>query len=114
MTEQPHEAPQPQHPSSQQAPHQQPPHQQPPHQQPPYQQPPYQQGPYQQGPAPAAYRRLTRTSWDSPISGVCGGLAWYAGVDPTLVRVLAVVAAFFTFPIGPIVYLVLWAVIPKE
>lgn len=72
----------------------------------------------QQAPAAPTYRRLTRTSRSSPnsrpISGVCGGLASYLGVDPTLVRVLAVLAAFFTFPIGPIVYLVLWAVIPQE
>ncbi len=63
-------------------------------------------------PAPP-YKRLTRT-WNAPISGVCGGIARYFGVDPTLVRVLAVVAAFFTFPVGPIVYAVLWGVIPKE
>ena len=59
------------------------------------------------------YKRLTRT-WNAPISGVCGGIARYFGVDPTLVRVLAVVAAVFTFPLGPIVYAVLWGVIPKE
>ena len=41
---------------------------------------------------PPPYRRLTRTSWDAPISGVCGGLARYFGVDATLVRVLAVLA----------------------
>ena len=67
--------------------------------------------PPQPPPAPP-YRRLTR-SWNSPISGVCGGLAQYFGVDPTLVRVLAVIAGFFTFPVGPLVYLVLWAVIPR-
>ncbi len=66
------------------------------------------------GPPPPPYKRLTRTSWDAPISGVCGGLAHYLGVDPTLVRVLVVIAAIFTFPVGPIAYLVLWAVIPKQ
>ncbi len=63
---------------------------------------------------PPPYKRLVRTSWDAPISGVCGGVAHYLGVDPTLVRVLAVIAAIFTFPVGPIAYLVLWAVIPKQ
>ena len=29
-------------------------------------------------------------------------------------RVLAVIAMVLTFPAGPIVYAVLWAVIPKE
>ena len=73
----------------------------------PPQQPPY------QAPQPP-YRRLTRTTWDAPVSGVCGGIARYLGVDPTLIRVLAVIAMVFTFPVGPIVYAVLWAVIPKE
>ncbi len=66
----------------------------------------------QYAPAAPPYRRLTR-AWNSPISGVCGGLAQYFGVDPTLVRVLAVIAGFFTFPVGPLVYLVLWAIIPR-
>lgn len=65
-------------------------------------------------PGPASYRRLTRTSWDAPVSGVCGGIARYLGVDPTLVRVLTVIAAIFTFPAALIAYAVLWAVIPKE
>ena len=65
-------------------------------------------------PPPAPYKRLTRTTWDAPVSGVCGGLARYLGIDPTLVRVLAVIAGVFTFPVGPIVYAVLWAVIPRQ
>ncbi len=78
---------------------------------PPTPPPPY-QAPYQ---APQqSYRRLTRTSWDAPVSGVCGGLARYFGVDPSLVRVLAVVAAVFTFPAALIAYAVMWAVIPRE
>ena len=63
---------------------------------------------------PPPYRRLTRTTWDAPISGVCGGVARYLGVDPTLVRVLAVIAAVLTFPAALIAYAVMWAVIPKE
>jgi phage shock protein PspC (stress-responsive transcriptional regulator) len=82
-----------------------------PPQQPPQQAP--QQPPFQ-APSQPPYRRLTRTTWDAPVSGVCGGIARYLGVDPTLVRVLAVIAMVFTFPVGPIVYAVLWAVIPKE
>ena len=74
--------------------------------------PPY-QAPYQQTDQPP-FRRLTRTSWDAPISGVCGGVARYLGVDPTLVRVLAAIAMVVTFPAGPIVYAVMWAVMPKE
>ena len=69
--------------------------------------------PYQQ-PAQPPFKRLTRNSWDAPVSGVCGGVARYLGVDPTLVRVLAAVTMVVTFPAGPIVYAVMWAVMPKE
>jgi phage shock protein C len=79
----------------------------------PQQPPPGQYG-YYRGYPPPSYRRLTRTSWDAPISGVCGGLARYFGLDPTLVRVLAVLLAVFTFPAAIIAYIVAWAVIPKE
>ena len=67
----------------------------------------------QQNPYPP-YRRLTRTSWDAPVSGVCGGIARYFDVDATLVRVLATIAIVFTFPAGLIAYAVAWAVMPKE
>ena len=80
-------------------------------QQPP---PPSHQAPYQGQYHYPPYRRLTRTSWDAPISGVCGGVARYLGVDPTLVRVLAAITMVVTFPAGPIVYAVMWAVMPKE
>ena len=49
---------------------------------------------------PPPYKRLTRTSWDAPISGVCGGLARYFGIDPTLVRVLAVLLRRVHLPRG--------------
>lgn len=72
------------------------------------------QPPTAAGPPTPPYRRLTRSRTDAPISGVCGGVAQYFGIDPTLVRVLTVIAAVFTFPVGPIVYLVLWWVIPQQ
>ena len=75
--------------------------------------PPPCQAPYQ-APYPPAPKRLTRTTWDAPVSGVCGGVARYLGVDSTLVRVLAAVTMVVTFPVGPIVYAVMWAVMPKE
>ncbi|ROR90061.1 PspC domain-containing protein [Nocardioides aurantiacus] len=60
---------------------------------------------------PPPYRRLVRT--DGPLAGVCGGVGAYLGVDPTVVRVLAVLAMVLTLPVGPLVYLVLWAVVPR-
>jgi phage shock protein C len=48
------------------------------------------------------------------IAGVCGGLAEWLGWDPTVVRVLYVLASIVSaaFP-GIVVYVVLWAVMPK-
>lgn len=59
-------------------------------------------------------RRLTRSRTDRKIAGVCGGIAQYFGWDPTLVRVVYVVASVVSvaFP-GIIIYLVLWAIMPE-
>ena len=60
--------------------------------------------------APA--RRLTRSTSDKWIGGVCGGLADYFGWNANLVRLLFVLSCLLP---GPqfIVYLVLWIIIPK-
>ena len=59
-------------------------------------------------------RRLYRSRTDKQISGVSGGLGAYLGVDPTVVRLMWVLATFATFPIAPIAYIVLAAMIPQE
>ncbi len=48
------------------------------------------------------------------IGGVCGGLAEWLGWDPTLVRILYVVASVLSaaFP-GLFVYIILWMVMPQ-
>lgn len=48
------------------------------------------------------------------IAGVCGGIAEWLGWDVTLVRVLYVVVsvASVAFP-GILVYLILWALMPR-
>ncbi len=59
-------------------------------------------------------RRITRSRDDRMVAGVCGGVARYFGWDPTLVRVLYVVASVVSaaFP-GILVYIVLWIVMPE-
>ena len=59
-------------------------------------------------------RRLTRSRRDRMVSGVCGGIAEYFGWDPTLVRVVYVVASVVSvgFP-GIVVYVVLRLVMPE-
>lgn len=58
-------------------------------------------------------RRLVRTSDDQMIAGVCGGLGRYLGIDPTLVRVAAVIALVFGLPATAIGYVVAWAIMPR-
>lgn len=57
-------------------------------------------------------RRLTRSS-DKMLAGVCGGIANYFDLDPTLVRIGYVVLSIFSagFP-GMLVYLILWLIMP--
>jgi phage shock protein C len=57
---------------------------------------------------------LRRSRRHRLIAGVCGGLAEWLGLDPTLVRVLYVVGSILSaaFP-GAVVYVVLWLVMPE-
>jgi phage shock protein C len=57
---------------------------------------------------------LYRSSRSKILGGVCGGIAEWLGWDPTMVRVLYVLASVLSagFP-GTIVYIVLWIVVPK-
>ncbi len=58
-------------------------------------------------------KRLYRSSTNSVIAGVCGGLGEYLDTDPVLFRVLFVLAALFGGG-GLIVYIVLWIVVPYQ
>ena len=59
-------------------------------------------------------RRLLRSTTDRKVAGVCGGLAEYFAVDPTLVRLAVVVLAIYPGAIvcGIIAYAIAWAIIP--
>lgn len=56
-----------------------------------------------------------RRSKNKVIAGVCGGLAEWLGLDPTIVRIgyvlLSVLSAAFP---GIFVYIILWIVIPEQ
>jgi len=62
-------------------------------------------------PAPI-HKRLMRSSTDSKLAGVCGGVAEYLGVDSTIIRLIWVVAALVPpFP-AIIAYIVGWLIMP--
>ncbi len=58
-------------------------------------------------------RRLRRSMTDRKIGGVCGGVANFLGLDPTIVRVVWLLACLVGGG-GLIAYLVAWMVIPAE
>jgi phage shock protein C len=58
-----------------------------------------------------ATRRLTRSSRDNMIAGVCGGLAEYYGISARRLRWAFIF--FGLFGAGEVVYIVLWIVLPK-
>ena len=57
--------------------------------------------------------QLIRTSSDRMIGGVCGGLARYFGIDSSIVRLLFVLTMIFA-GVSPLVYIVLWIVMPLD
>lgn len=59
------------------------------------------------------YRRLTRSTSERRIAGVCGGIAKYLNIDPTVVRILFLISIFFGF-IGIWAYLIVWIAAPED
>jgi phage shock protein PspC (stress-responsive transcriptional regulator) len=59
-------------------------------------------------------RRLVRRTDDKMLGGVCAGLADHLGLDPTLVRVLTVLATVLGAGSVVIAYLVAWVIVPKD
>lgn len=60
------------------------------------------------------YRQLTRSTSNRMIAGVCAGLGDYLGIDPTIVRLLAILAFFTGFGGIAIVYLIMAIVVPEQ
>jgi phage shock protein C len=58
--------------------------------------------------------RLYRDPRDGMIAGVCAGIADYFGFDPSITRVLVVLAALFFFPFTVVAYIVLAILLPKK
>ncbi|MDO5720564.1 MAG: PspC domain-containing protein [Actinomycetaceae bacterium] len=56
-------------------------------------------------------RELKRSASDRYLGGVCGGIAHTYGLDPTLVRVLALLLLLLPGP-GFLIYLVMWLIMP--
>ncbi|MBR5721773.1 MAG: PspC domain-containing protein [Clostridia bacterium] len=58
-------------------------------------------------------KKLYRSTSNRQLCGVCGGVGEYLGVDPTVVRVVWVIAALFG-TIGIWAYLLCALIIPED
>ena len=57
-------------------------------------------------------KRLYRSASDRKISGVCGGMAAYFGIDSTLIRILW--AVFACTGAGVVAYIIAILIVPEE
>lgn len=57
-------------------------------------------------------KRLFRSRTDRKLGGVCGGIANYFTIDPTVVRLATVILTLTGMSI--LLYIILWIVIPEE
>lgn len=61
------------------------------------------------------HKKLYRSRTDRIFAGVCGGLAKYMGVDPSVVRLVWAVVVIFTGLVpGVLAYLIAIAAVPEE
>jgi len=58
------------------------------------------------------YKRLYRSRDESMIAGVCGGLGEYFAIDPTVIRLAAVVGGLMNLTGAVMAYLLMMIVVP--
>ncbi len=58
-------------------------------------------------------KRLTKSSTDKKIFGVCGGLAQFLGIDPTIVRLIWALLIFCAGT-GLLAYIIAALVLPYD
>lgn len=59
------------------------------------------------------YKKLTRSTSDRRIAGVCGGLAQYLNIDPTVVRIIFLLA-LICGTLGFWAYIIVWICAPED
>ena len=59
-------------------------------------------------------RKLVKITSDKKIAGVCSGIAQYADIDVTIIRIGFVLAALFGLGSPILLYIILALMIPNE
>ena len=62
----------------------------------------------------ASVRQLHRSVTNRMIAGICAGIGEYSNIDPTIVRLVAVLLLFLTGGGMIIAYLIMALIIPEE
>lgn len=57
-------------------------------------------------------KKLTKSTSDKKIMGVCGGIAKYYNLDPNVVRIATLVICLFT-GVGLVAYLIAGFILPE-
>lgn len=60
------------------------------------------------------FKKLTRSKESRMLCGVCGGLGEYVGIDPTVVRIIWLIASICSAGTGLIAYFIAAVVIPEK
>jgi phage shock protein C len=63
-------------------------------------------------PGYAPHKRLVRSTNDRKIAGVCAGVADYFDMDPTIVRVVWLLATLIPGP-NILAYIIMWIAVPE-
>lgn len=59
-------------------------------------------------------KKLYCSRTDKKLAGVCGGIAAYLDTDPTVIRLLWVLACFASLGLGVLGYIAAALIIPQE
>ncbi|MFC6333457.1 PspC domain-containing protein [Paenibacillus septentrionalis] len=59
-------------------------------------------------------KKLYRSTTNSYMSGLCGGIGEMLNIDPTIIRILFVVLAFCSFGTMLLIYIVASMIVPKS
>jgi phage shock protein PspC (stress-responsive transcriptional regulator) len=59
-------------------------------------------------------RQLHRSATNRMIAGVCGGMGDYLNIDPTIIRLMAVLLFFMTGGGMIVAYLIMALIVPEE
>ncbi len=58
-------------------------------------------------------KKLTRSTSNRKLAGVCGGLAEYFGLDASIIRIIWILAVVCG-GVGILAYLIMWLVMPQQ